>query len=314
MCLSIRPMLPAERNYSYKQSQQIMMKTGCIGHLRANFGYSGQEFISGWEDHCPDLKTNDFGEELNQVIDALREDSAYDGILDSLGKMGAYCNKYPESSVDSSEYGFRVDTDRYAYMLRLNPNPGVYNLYAYCYVKAHLDSHLEKAAKGIRFITPDYKELFRIPDGDQIRITTSDDTSDDHVLDRTCRVIDDTHFEMVYTRYLHVFHICQFAELMQHMGNTVIPLRSSLPDKCFGTDPETGETVVITKGVTGWSPTRQHPTGGVTGQEGADLLNDQCGVTKAQAAAMLAGATQGWASPSADPAYYDAQGNPLASS
>ena len=307
MDLSIRPMTPAEREYSYTQSLQITMKTGCIGHLRANFGYSGQEFISGWEDHRSDLKTDDFKSEFNQVIDTLRENSAYDGILASRGKMASYCSKHPESSYGNQrEWGFRADTDRYAYMLRLNPNRGEYNLYAYCYVKAHLDRHLEKATKGIRFITPDYSELFRIPDGDKIRITTSDG----QVLDRTCRFIDETHIEIDYSSIHQLLHICQFAELTQHAGSKVIPLRSSLPDKCFAADPDTGETVVITKGVTGWKPTGQHPEG-VTGQEGADLLNREMGVTKAQAAAMLAGATQGWASPAADPAYYDAHGTPL---
>lgn len=38
MNLSIRPMTPAERDYTYTQSHQIMSQTGCIGHLRADFG------------------------------------------------------------------------------------------------------------------------------------------------------------------------------------------------------------------------------------------------------------------------------------
>jgi hypothetical protein len=36
-----------------------------------------------------------------------------------------------------------------------------------------------------------YKELFRIPDGDHIRIFTGGGET----RDRTCRVIDETHFE-----------------------------------------------------------------------------------------------------------------------
>lgn len=31
----LRPMTMAERIYSYTQSQQLIMQTGCIGHLRA---------------------------------------------------------------------------------------------------------------------------------------------------------------------------------------------------------------------------------------------------------------------------------------
>lgn len=308
MNLSIRPMTPAERKYSYTQSWQIISQTSCIGHLRADFGTDGEGFYSSWDDHCSDLNNAEFKAELNQVIDALRQDSAYDGILASRSRMASYCSRHPESSYGNQrEWGFRADTERYAYMLRLNPNPGEYNLYAYCYVKAHLDSHLEKAAKGIRFITPEYSDLFRIPDGDKIRITTSDGK----VLDRTCRFIDATHVEIESGVASEIFHICQFAELTQHAGSKVIPLRSSLPEKCFAAAMDTGETVVIIKGADGWEPTGQHPPEGMTGQEGADLLNEEMGVTKAQAAAMLAGATQGWASPAADPAHYDAQGNPL---
>ena len=40
-----------------------------------------------------------------------------------------------------------------------------------------------------------------------------------------------------------------------------------------------------------------------------DEYNEQINVTKAQAAAMLAGATLGWATPAADPRNYDKQGH-----
>ena len=307
MNLSIRPMTPAERNYAYTQSWQIISQTSCIGHLRADFG-SGKQFYSSWDDHRSDLKTEDFKSELNQVIDALRLDSAYGGILASRGKMASYCYKHPESSYGNDrEYGFRADTEKYAYLLRLSPNRGEYNLYTYCYIREWLDRHLEKAAQGIRFITPDYKDLFRIPDGDKIQIITSDGT----VLDNTCRYIDETHVEISGSTASQLFHLCQFAELTPHAGSKVIPLRSRLPDRCFAADPDTGEAVIITKGVPGWKPTGQHPPEGMTGQEGADLLNAEIGVTKAQAAAMLAGAAYGWAEPAADPASYDAQGNPV---
>ena len=48
--------------------------------------------------------------------------------------------------------------------------------------------------KYIRFIDHDYKELFRIPDGDKIRITTSDGES----FDRVCRYIDDYQSETMF--------------------------------------------------------------------------------------------------------------------
>ena len=308
MNLTIRPMTPAEHKYTYTQSRQLIGQTGCIGHLRADFG-SGEQFCSSWVNHDETRNTPEFKAELDHAINTLRSDTAYGGILASRGKLGAYCRKHPESRYgpDSSDYGVRADTEQYAYLLRLNPNRGEYNLYAYCYIRAHLDSHLKDAEQGIRFITPNYKERFRIPDGDKIRITTSDGK----ILDRTCRYIDETHMEVEYATTSELFHICQYAELTQRAGSTVIPLRSSLPEKCFAVAPGTDEIVIITKGADGWEPAGQRPEG-CSAQEGAALLNEQMGVTPAQSAAMLAGISQDWASTAADPAAYDAQGNPLA--
>ncbi|MFR6298053.1 MAG: hypothetical protein ACLUML_02320 [Acutalibacteraceae bacterium] len=53
--------------------------------------------------------------------------------------------------------------------------------------------------------------------------------SDGEQLDRTCRYIDDYHLEVGSNLY----HICEFAERMEQNGNTVIPLRSSLPEQCY---------------------------------------------------------------------------------
>ena len=65
--------------------------------------------------------------------------------------------------------------------------------------------------------------------------------------------------------------------------------------------------VVIEKGVPGWELAGRR-LNGMSDQERADQLNQEEGVTRVQAAAMLAGATLGWAVPEADPASYDAQG------
>lgn len=52
----------------------------------------------------------------------------------------------PDSSFndDRNHYGVRLDTDKYSYLMRLNPNKGEYNLYCYCYQKEWLNEHLKK--------------------------------------------------------------------------------------------------------------------------------------------------------------------------
>ena len=304
MDMTIRPMTPQERMYSYTQSQQIMGQTGCIGHLRGDMDSNGKGFFTSWDDHRTDLKTDAFRAELDDVVNAMRFDPQYGGVLKDRRTLGTYCRQRPESSFGNNrEYGFRTDTVQYSYLMRLNPNPGEYNLYIYCYRRDCLDRHMKHAERGIRFITPNYKELFRIPDGDSIRINRGDDTH----TDKTCRYIDEYHVE-VGSGWDSIFHICQFAEQMERCGNTVIPLRSSLPDQCFVYLPTTHEIGVVQKGDMGYYRSVLSSEHREDGQSFVDELNCNNGVTKAQAAAMSAGSMFGWATPAADPANYDEQG------
>lgn len=64
--------------------------------------------------------------------------------------------------------------------------------------------------KDIRFIDSHYKDLFRVPDGGFIQINYPDET----VL-KQCTFIDEYHTQVGN----NVFHICQFAEIMERNGN-----------------------------------------------------------------------------------------------
>ena len=165
---------------------------------------------------------------------------------------------------------------------------------------------MEQAEKGIRFIDPHYKELFRIPDGGQVRILREGCAS----IDRTCRYIDDCHVE-VGNGWDSLFHICQFAEQMERCHNTVLPLTPPLPEKCFAILPSSGELIAIERYKPGYQVSPMAHFKGKTPQQTADVLNGDMGVTRAQAAAMLAGVTQGWTSPAADPNRYNERGRPV---
>ena len=66
--MDIRALKPEERNYTYSQSQQISMQTGCIGHLRADMDSNGEGFFSSWDDFRKDLKTQEFKEIVDSGI------------------------------------------------------------------------------------------------------------------------------------------------------------------------------------------------------------------------------------------------------
>lgn len=304
--MEFRVLLPEERNYTYSQSQQISMQTGLIGHLRADMDSNGEGFFSSWDDFRKDLKTQEFKDEFDKVINELREDG---NILRNRSALSKYCFSHSEASFgkdmlgNEREYGVRVNTDKYAYLMRLNPHKGEYNLYCYCYRKDWLDSHLEKASNGIRFIDSNYKDLFCVEDGGKIIITLDTDEK----LERTCRYIDETHVEIGNNLY----HICQFAEIMERNGSIYTPKGPMLPEVCHSTLPSSGELIVIKFGEKGYFRSEFSTDDAAQNRMFADDRNKKQGVTKAQEAAMLAGSMYGWNCPAANPKHYNRQGSPI---
>lgn len=302
MDLDMRALTEKEDKYTFSNSMQISMQCGLIGHLRADMDSDGNGFFSSWEDYRKELKTDEFKDEFDKVINSLREEG---DILYNRKSLAKYCYSSPQAKMNNEQdyYGVRVDTQKYAYLCRLNPNKGEYNLYCYCYIKDWLDKHIRSAEKGIRFITPEYKEKFRISDGEKIRITFSDG----EVKDRACRYIDDSHVEVGDDLY----HICEFAERMEQCGATFIPLRSDLPEVCYSILPSTGDVIIIKHGESGYYRCEYSTEDKAFNREFANDRNANLGVSKAQVEAMLAGSMYGWDVPAADPKSYDENGTLL---
>lgn len=215
--MEIRALTEEERIYAYTQDMQLQGQTGCIGYLRGDFGSNGDGFYTTWTDNYHWLKSDEFKAELGDVINALRSEEY--GLLQNRVAMGRYVAKDTGSAIEGSyctEYGFRVDTEKRAYLLRCNPIKGDYNFYCYCYESEWLDRHMKKAQQGIRFINSNYDHLFMIPDGGKIVITDSSGKKSE----RTCRFIDEYHTVIGNNLY----HICQFAEVMERNGSTYAPV------------------------------------------------------------------------------------------
>ena len=295
-------MTEAEDKYTFRQSSQISGQCGLIGHLRADFDTDGNGFFSSWTDYRADLKTDEFKAELDEIINSLREEG---DILHSRSDLAKYCHSTPQSKMQTEQdyYGVRVDTEKYAYLLRLNPNMGEYNIYCYCYRRDWLDSHLRQAERGIRFIDTNYNEIFRIPDGDKVRVRFYDGD----YYDRPARYIDDYHIEIDN----YFFHICELAERVKLTGTKIIPLRSSLPERCYTYVITRNEIGIIKKGESGYYRTDISVHDSKDGKEMANDLNEKLGVSRAQAEAMKAGSMFGWEAPAADPKNYDAEGIPI---
>ncbi len=128
-----RPASPEEAGFFYALPPEKDAELGAIGHVRMDFGSSGQEFWHTWWPRGPEeLDTREFKEELCQVVDDLRK-----GVLKDLGSMRSYCREHGGAIQGGSavqNHGYVLTTDRYVYRLRCNPVPGDYQAYLACFV------------------------------------------------------------------------------------------------------------------------------------------------------------------------------------
>ena len=309
MEIKLRPMSKKEQLYAYTQSHEISMKTGYCGYVRGDFGKSGEEYHStlfkfearSEDDECVSV--------LDELIEALQTDKLLCKPLMSRNNMRACCAYQRKAIMQGNygeEWGFRVDTDKYAFLIRFEPYlEGDYDFYIFQYDRKWLDNQIQHASKGIRFITSQYKTLFTLEDGDNIKINYFDGTSDI----KNCRFIDEYHVEI----NRNIYHICQFAEIMERNGNTVIPFRRALPEKAYMYNPERKTIVTITKGE---SETTSEPAPSeydFMNKAYVEDMNDKEGLNKQQVAAMIAGAEHGWRHKAADPRNYDDSGRLLKS-
>ena len=132
--------------YSSEENDKVYK---CIGHLRADFGRSGNEFWTSWWEHGNDgLKTQEFKDAFDEAINILRRTDG--DINHSRSAMDRYCWDFPAAreSEDSNNYIFRMDVfpdsypktyNVYTLIMRMNAGHGLYNLYCYCYHNGMLE-------------------------------------------------------------------------------------------------------------------------------------------------------------------------------
>ena len=208
--MEIRPLTQAEQKYAYRQSMQIRGQTGSIGILQGGYG-ADSEFHSDFHEINNRLKTGEFEADLQEALC-----SGEYSFLENVDTMREFTLRHPQKGFPGTEYGFRVETEKFAYLVHCSPEKESDNVEIHCYVKEWLDHHIKEAEKGIRFINSRYSELFRIADGEKITITNAMGEKSE----RVCRYIDEYHTEVGNNLY----HICQFAEIMERNGSEYAPV------------------------------------------------------------------------------------------
>ena len=120
--------------------------TGCIGHLRGDFGSSKQLYTTWWPHQNDMLNTPEFKVDIDRVINWLREQP--NSPLRDFDTMERCCERYAQTCAIKRatlpSCGFMVKTKKYVYMLRCTPAKGDYNFYIYCYQR----ENFERLQKG----------------------------------------------------------------------------------------------------------------------------------------------------------------------
>lgn len=127
----IRPARPDEAGLFYTPHPKEDKRLGTIGHVRMDFGRSGNEFWHTWWPRGPEeLNSPAFKAELQKVVDTMRED-----VLKSRLAMERFCYDHGGKIAGGyvQNYGYIVETEHYRYCLRCNPTPGDYNAYLTCF-------------------------------------------------------------------------------------------------------------------------------------------------------------------------------------
>lgn len=132
---------PSMHDLYFSQNEEKDKSTGCIGHLRGDFG-SGKQFFTTWWPHQNDtLNTPEFKRDIDRVVNWLREQP--DSPLRDFDTMKRCCARYlPSCEIKGGaapSCGFMVKTKEYVYMLRCTPVKGDYQFYAYCYQRQEFE-------------------------------------------------------------------------------------------------------------------------------------------------------------------------------
>jgi hypothetical protein len=146
------PADPSEKDmfYTYISKPQ---EQACVGHLRGYYDNNGKQVITSWFDHQSDLKTQDFRDEFDRLVNCLLEK----GILNTRQNLEKFFLRQPEARIVGARYedtfGFRAMSKDYFYYLRMSLERGDYAIYCYAYNCELL--HLQEQAIPIKKNEPE---------------------------------------------------------------------------------------------------------------------------------------------------------------
>lgn len=140
------------RDFFFSKDEAWDKATGCVGHLRGDFGNGKQFYTTWWQHQNDDLNTPEFKADIDRTVNWLREQP--DSPLRDFDTMKRCCDRYHNAcgikGAILPSCGFMVRTKRYVYMLRCSPTKGDYQLYMYCYRREDFERSRYQPQKDTR--------------------------------------------------------------------------------------------------------------------------------------------------------------------
>ena len=131
-----------EFTFFFSMEGEEAKRHGFIGYLRGDYGRSGREFWTTWFDCQPDLKTDTFRDEFDEIIGYLREASLDPAEGPDVFKF--HCLQNMRFRVMDTDIRFKIVTGGYSYYFRCHPRVQDYNLYCMVYDNRFLLPELER--------------------------------------------------------------------------------------------------------------------------------------------------------------------------
>lgn len=233
MILHIREAIEAEKLYFEQQPYTLNRTTGQIGVLKADISKAGG-FCPVWMPITPEFITDSFTEDFEKTIIQLRFGNLSDihsciyqedniCFLKDKTKLIRWCLNHKKGMLNQDRpevYGFRVDSNEYVYMMRIELDSDLYNLYCFCYKRNVLDAHLMNSSNGIELYANEYSsKKIRIPDGGRVQICYPNG----EVKRTHCRFIDAQHVQIGLGE-MNLFHVYELAELQYKYHIIIDPI------------------------------------------------------------------------------------------
>lgn len=135
------------KEYTYESGYSEKRRAGCIGIMTGRLNEEESSISVYWEIFDSERKTPFFMKDFDDVINALRvRKDKSPGPLFNRPTLDNFCKTHKgnlQYCNGSVLYGFKIETQFYTYLFKIDPRKDKDNIRVFCYTKIFLDNHIK---------------------------------------------------------------------------------------------------------------------------------------------------------------------------